>query len=122
MTRLRGGVGSVEPSTTHGSSHAAAAPATWATQDRQAGEDSESEVRADGVEADRRRGVLSRPGGLVGGMQDSDSSLPSFCPGYSVIWGSGPSRISISRLTEMREISSHIPASSEPGANAFSLA
>lgn len=112
----------VEPSTTHGSSHAAAAPATWATQDRQAGEDSESEVRADGVEADRRRGVLSRPGGLVGGMQDSDSSLPSFCPGYSVFWDSGPSRISISRLTEMREISSHIPASGEPGANAFSLA
>lgn len=38
-TGIRGGAGSVEPSATHGSSHAAAAPATWATQDQQAWED-----------------------------------------------------------------------------------
>lgn len=38
-TGIRGGAGSVEPSATHGSSHAEAAPETWATQDQQAGKD-----------------------------------------------------------------------------------
>lgn len=74
-TGFRGGAGSVEPSATHGSSHAGAAPATWATQDRQAGEDSEFEVRLGGIEADPGRGVPSPPG-WFGGLNARLRPLP----------------------------------------------